>query len=316
MARRKQDGLMEDFHGLFMRIPAWACIPISLFAFLFVTVLIIAAGAFSPPLKALAGMAPALGGMVALMILLAGFKASMDKWSRRAILAKQTGIESIRQLSWSAFELLVGEAYRQQGYAVEETGGAGADGGIDLKLHRNGTAILVQCKHWKTWKVGVPSIREFYGVLMSEKADRGIFITSGVFTSEARAFAQGKPLELIAGDELPRLIRPAPAATPARASSYVPPTPAKASSSFAPPSPKLLRRNDPADPIRATETAASVPESSFAPPALVEVASPSVPSCPKCSRSMVLRTARKGANTGSQFWGCSTYPVCKGIRNA
>ena len=39
-----------------------------------------------------------------------------------------------------------------------------------------------------------------------------------------------------------------------------------------------------------------------------------VPKCPRCDRGMVLRTARKGARAGSQFWGCSTYPQCEGTR--
>lgn len=33
--------------------------------------------------------------------------------------------------------------------------------------------------------------------------------------------------------------------------------------------------------------------------------------CPKCGASMVLRTATKGPNVGSEFWGCSTYPECR-----
>lgn len=37
------------------------------------------------------------------------------------------------------------------------------------------------------------------------------------------------------------------------------------------------------------------------------------PSCPKCGKAMVLRTAQKGKSSGKQFWGCSGYPDCKGI---
>lgn len=33
--------------------------------------------------------------------------------------------------------------------------------------------------------------------------------------------------------------------------------------------------------------------------------------CPACGKPMILRTARKGANAGSQFWGCSGYPECR-----
>lgn len=38
--------------------------------------------------------------------------------------------------------------------------------------------------------------------------------------------------------------------------------------------------------------------------------------CPKCGEPMVLRTAKRGTNTGNQFWGCSTYPKCRAIQNA
>ena len=36
--------------------------------------------------------------------------------------------------------------------------------------------------------------------------------------------------------------------------------------------------------------------------------------CPKCGRSMILRTARNGDNQGKQFWGCTGYPKCRTIR--
>lgn len=37
------------------------------------------------------------------------------------------------------------------------------------------------------------------------------------------------------------------------------------------------------------------------------------PACPRCGQSMVERTARRGANAGQRFWGCSRYPSCKGV---
>jgi four helix bundle suffix protein len=39
-----------------------------------------------------------------------------------------------------------------------------------------------------------------------------------------------------------------------------------------------------------------------------------LPNCPCCGSPMTLRTARQGKRTGSQFWGCSRYPECKGTR--
>ena len=37
--------------------------------------------------------------------------------------------------------------------------------------------------------------------------------------------------------------------------------------------------------------------------------------CPKCGNPMVLRTAKRGRNTGNQFWGCSAYPKCRMVQN-
>ena len=41
---------------------------------------------------------------------------------------------------------------------------------------------------------------------------------------------------------------------------------------------------------------------------------PQASDCPLCGEPMALRTARKGQHAGSQFWGCSRYPQCKGTR--
>lgn len=36
--------------------------------------------------------------------------------------------------------------------------------------------------------------------------------------------------------------------------------------------------------------------------------------CPKCGAAMVLREVKKGENAGKQFWGCVSYPKCRGVR--
>ena len=38
------------------------------------------------------------------------------------------------------------------------------------------------------------------------------------------------------------------------------------------------------------------------------------PVCPICKSAMLKRTAKQGPNSGSQFWGCSRYPGCRGTR--
>lgn len=40
---------------------------------------------------------------------------------------------------------------------------------------------------------------------------------------------------------------------------------------------------------------------------------PRPPPCPTCGGLTALRTAKSGKNPGSQFWGCTSYPACKGV---
>ncbi|MEQ1600507.1 MAG: restriction endonuclease [Methylophilaceae bacterium] len=125
---------------------------------------------------------------------------------RSKLLDEQSGIDSVRSMSWQEFELLVGEAFRRKGYEVKENGGGGADGGIDLVLYKNGKKSIVQCKRWKTFSIGVPLIRELYGVMTAERANDCIFVSSGNYTAEARLFAEDKPIWLIDGSELLDLV--------------------------------------------------------------------------------------------------------------
>lgn len=116
-------------------------------------------------------------------------------------------------------------------------------------------------------------VRELYGVMAAKGAAGGFVVTSGTFTDDAMAFADGRNVTLVDGPRLVGLIKQARASQIAR-----PATP-----SMGPPS------------------------------ALSSTASPA---CPVCASEMVERTAKKGVNAGSRFWGCSKYPACKGTRSA
>ena len=131
-------------------------------------------------------------------------------------LDNQKNIETIRQMHWRNFEELVAEAYRRRSYSVIE-GGFGADGGVDLELRKNNEHIIVQCKQWKTQKVGVSVIREMYGVLTASNATQVIIICSGQFTQQAIDFTKDKPIELVDGAELLSLIQAVQTAPPVEA---------------------------------------------------------------------------------------------------
>jgi restriction system protein len=61
-------------------------------------------------------------------------------------------------------------------------------------------------QHWKTQKLDVRVVREMYGVMTAEGASGAIIITSGLFTQDARNFAEDKPIDLVEGYQLADLI--------------------------------------------------------------------------------------------------------------
>src|SRR5262249_47008340 len=86
---------------------------------------------------------------------------------------------------------------------------ASADGGIDMIADRHepitGGKFVVQCKRYAS-TVGEPIIRDLYGVVQSERANKGILITTAGFTRGAVIFAAGNPTEPIDGGALRGLL--------------------------------------------------------------------------------------------------------------
>ena len=124
---------------------------------------------------------------------------------RRRWALKQRALSDLQQLSWDDFERVVGQAFLAQGWRVEETGLGGPDGGVDLRLRRAGRLRLVQVKHWRG-RVGAPVVREQYGLLMHHGAERVAIVTLKGFTADGKAFAKGKPIDLIDSDALLALL--------------------------------------------------------------------------------------------------------------
>lgn len=106
------------------------------------------------------------------------------------------------------FEHLCRSLLDKMGFETETTKASG-DGGIDIMATNRQPLVagkyVIQCKRY-TGSVGEPVIRDLYGVVSSERANKGILMTTGTFTSSARSFAEGKQLELIDGKGIDALL--------------------------------------------------------------------------------------------------------------
>jgi len=197
----------EGWFDLLVVLPWWVSVIVSASTYIglkYIAPSISTDNMFLQPM--LTTLAPNIAHMMAFVLLIPAPISAFNSWRKRKLLDDQKSIQTIRDLSWREFEELVAEAYRRQGYTVIENTTAGADGGIDVKLMKDGHTHLVQCKNWKTSKVGVKVVREMYGVMVAKHAYSAIIIVSGTFTQEAKNFAVGKPVDLINGSQLEKLI--------------------------------------------------------------------------------------------------------------
>lgn len=284
MARKRKTSLLEDLLDLVSLLPWWAGVAIAAICYVVlhrmatpVQVTAVQPGQVSNLMTqtVIAGLATA-GQYIVPLVGLVGAAMSFFRRRQRAALvadvAQAQSTNALDGMSWREFELLVGEAFRLQGYRVMENGGGGPDGGIDLAMTKGSEKFLVQCKHWKAYKVGVDVVRELYGVMAARGATGGFVVTSGRFTDDAKAFAKGRNVQLVDGPKLFSMIKQAKLSLTATAQQ-----PAS--------KPSMAQSNAAIEPI-----------------------------CPQCGSGMVKRTARKGSNAGGEFWGCSKFPACKGVR--
>ena len=286
MDRRSKESGADDFIAVVAMLPWWGGVAVAIASYFAFHMLAV------PP-KVVALQSGAIGGFAVQAMIAAGASilqfiapvlaliaavVSFAKRKRRVGLvhevAQSTRADSLNGMTWHEFELLVGESFRLQGYSVTEQGGTTPDGGVDLMLRKGSEIFLVQCKQWKAYKVSVEVVRELYGVMAARGAAGGFVVTSGTFTPDAQKFAAGLNVKLIDGPKLFGLIQQAKASLPRSA------------------------------------TTAAAPALKVVPPAPGETPV----ACPSCGSAMVRRTAKKGSNAGAQFWGCSTYPACKGTR--
>lgn len=275
MARRRSasDDSVAMLRELFMIAPWWMCPIVAGMIYLVLAYALPAHFASNKPLRELGDLSRMVAPYLAGMILLMGVSINLTKRGSGMMLDRQRGVDTVGALSWQQFEELLAAAFRRQGYAVVETGGGGADGGIDLILHGKDGKVAVQCKHWRSQKVGVPLIRELNGVVRARTSttSRGIFVTFGDYTEDARRFAKENGIELIDRARLMAMIDEA-------------------------------KRGGASTASVSDETARSLPDAPVS----------TAPTCSLCGSAMVLRTARRGSSAGARFWGCSTYPKCKG----
>lgn len=119
---------------------------------------------------------------------------------------KYRRINHLRSLAPTAFEKATADLFEQLGYQVRVTPPQN-DGGFDIVAKRDGVKYLIECKRYSARnRVGRPEVQKLCGAMVGEKADRGIFVTTGTFTEEAKEFASRVNIDLVTGRELAKMM--------------------------------------------------------------------------------------------------------------
>ncbi len=121
-------------------------------------------------------------------------------------------LETVQSISPDAFERLCQRILRESGFTRVDVSGKSGDGGIDgigvLRMNLVSFHVLFQCKRWKG-SVGSGVVRDFRGAMVG-RADKGLIVTTGTFTSDARreAARDGAPaIDLVDGESLCNLLK-------------------------------------------------------------------------------------------------------------
>lgn len=125
---------------------------------------------------------------------------------------RETLLGVLQSMDPAAFERLSQRLLREAGFIKVEVRGKTGDGGIDgvgvLRVNLVSFQIYFQCKRWKG-SVGSKEIRDFRGAVQG-RADKGLFITTGTFTTSAteEAVRDGAiAIDLIDGERLCELLQ-------------------------------------------------------------------------------------------------------------
>lgn len=102
------------------------------------------------------------------------------------------------------FENLVGNLFSKMGLETKQTQSS-RDGGVDVVAFDTrpilGGKVVIQAKRYRH-TVGVSAVRDLYGTMMNEGANKGILVSTSGYGSDAFNFVKDKPIELIDGGSL------------------------------------------------------------------------------------------------------------------
>ncbi len=204
-SRRRRQSIPLQYHLFFWLLLVPACLLLAL------------RSAYDNPLLLLLLVPP-------LLALVGYFLWRRWRLQRQMRLAEQRhqqfllSLRDFTALDAEGFEKAVGSVLTAYGYRNVRGTRRTGDRGVDLyAISPQGERVIVQCKRYSPGhKVSEPDMRNFLGAIVQHQAERGIFVTTSMFTENARELADQHRIKLIDGQQLVTMVDHLKSAAPSR----------------------------------------------------------------------------------------------------
>ena len=151
-------------------------------------------------------LGPVFAPVVALAFLAPATFSFLKSNKQKKLHELREDIKEIQELSWPELNDMVSKAYAKAGYMVLANDAYTSDPSIDIVMRKSANLYLLQSRYWRNRKVSLREVKKLFA-LMHEKQASGIFLlTTGIFTKNARRYAIGRPINLVDGIQLVKLL--------------------------------------------------------------------------------------------------------------
>lgn len=175
----------NSLFAILMRSPWWL-------SFAIAAALVVVAAAALPPAWAF------YGAFVAAPFLVIGSIAAYRQFQAPSAAKVERTLDAVRQMSWNDFAAGVEAALRTEGYEVRRID----RGEVDFEARKGQRTSLVGCKRFKVSRTGIKPLADLHAARVAREADDAIYVASGEFTDQARAFAQSHRIRLVQNADL------------------------------------------------------------------------------------------------------------------
>jgi restriction system protein len=127
---------------------------------------------------------------------------------RRGQLEALAGLRALRELDWQDYAHLVEDLLRERGYTRPEAERSPGEGGFDLFMERGSSRYLIECKNSAADRVSAAVVTNLSMLIDRWHADGAVIASTQTVEPAADALALNRRIEILAGDELWRQIKP------------------------------------------------------------------------------------------------------------